>query len=118
MTSEKFIAIIRQVVRGSAIQNILDNLGNPPGRGVSDTEQLRSNWFNSLPSHDREMVDSIVSDAVDEAIFGLLTVIDGSRSIESGDNKGNLELIYRGEDDKLLTDPNAIGLHDLYNSNV
>lgn len=116
MNSEQFIEIIKKVVRESSIEDTIENLEDPPGRKVSDAEQNRSNWFNELSDSERSNVESIVADAVDEALFGILSVIDGARAIEDGENKGKLELIYNGFAKNLLNDPNKIGLHDLYNA--
>ncbi|WP_185236104.1 hypothetical protein [Teredinibacter franksiae] len=117
MDSEKFITIIKRVVRESAIEDTIENLEDPPGRRVPEAEQVRSDWFNALSDDDRSKVGSIVKDAVDEAIFGLLSVIDGARAIEDGEDKGRLVLTYNGEKEQILNDPEVIGLHDLYNAN-
>lgn len=115
MDSEYFIAIIKKVVRESAIEDVIKNLEDPPGRRILETEKLRSDWFNGLSGNDRRNVESIVIDAVDEALFGLLSVIDGSRAIEDGEDKGRLVLIHKQQKEQILNDPDKIGLHDLYN---
>lgn len=114
MNSEQFISIIKKVVRECAIEDTIENLEDPPGRKVSEAEQLRSDWFNGLSEGDRSKVESIVTDAVDEALFGLLSAIDGVRAIEDGENKGRLVLIHKGQAENPLNDPEKIGLHDLY----
>lgn len=115
MNSEQFISAIKKVVRECAIEDTVENLEDPPGRKAPEAEKLRSDWFNGLAEDERSMVESIVSDAVDEALFGLLSVIDGARAIEDGEDKGRLALIYKGLNEELLNDPDKIGLHDLYN---
>jgi hypothetical protein len=116
MNNDQFITIIKKVVRDSAIQDTIANLEDPPGRGVPKTEKVRSDWFNSLTCDDRNKVESIIKDSVDEALFGLFSVIDGARSIEDGESKGRLILTYKNQYENILNDPAAIGLHDLYNS--
>ena len=116
MNSEQFISIIKQVVRECAIEDTIENLEDPPGRKVPEAEQLRSDWFNGLSEDDRSKVESIVTDAVDEALFGFLSVIDGARAIEDGEDKGRLVLIHKSQNEVLLNDPDKIGLHDLYNA--
>jgi len=116
MNSEQFVSIIRKVVRECAIEDTIENLEAPPGRNVPEAEKLRSDWFNSLSEDERSKIESIVVDAVDEALFGLLSVIDGVRAIEGGDEKGRLALFYKGSTDELLNDPHKIGLHELYNA--
>ena len=116
MNGEQFISIIKKAVRECAISNTIENLEDPPGKKVSETEQRRSDWFKALTEDERVKIESIVTDAVDEALFGLLSVIDGVRTIEDGDVKGNLALIYKGPVEELLNDPEKIALHDLYNA--
>lgn len=116
MNSEQFISVIKKVVRECAIEDTIENLEDPPGRKITEVEQFRSDWFNGLTEDDRRKVESIVTDAVDEALFGLLSVIDGARTIEDGEDKGRLTLIYKGLNEDLLNDPDKIGLHDLYSS--
>jgi hypothetical protein len=116
MNSEKFVSIIKKVVRDSAIEDMIENLEEPPGRNASDFEQTRANWFNGLSGDDRQKVESIISDSVDEALFGLLSVIDGVRTIESSPDKGRLILIHKNLNEELLNDPSKIYLHDLYNA--
>ena len=116
MNSEKFIATIKKVVRDSAVEDTIENLEDPPGRRVPEAEKIRSDWFNALSDGDRSRVESIVKDAVDEALFGFLSVIDGARAIENGEDKGRLILMYKSENEQILNDPEKIGLHDLYNA--
>ena len=116
MNSEQFISIIKKVVRECAIEDTIENLEDPPGRAVPEAEQLRSDWFNGLSEDVRSQVESIVADAVDEALFGLLAVIDGVRAIEDGEDKGSLVLIHKSQNEEWLNDPDKIGLHDLYNA--
>tara|TARA_A100001391_G_scaffold175884_1_gene138841 strand:- start:290 stop:646 length:357 start_codon:yes stop_codon:yes gene_type:complete len=116
MDSEKFVSIIREVVRNIAIEDTMDNIKDPPGRKVPESELIRSNWFNALSDIDQDTVKSIVEDAVDEAIFGILSVLDGTRAIEEGDDKGTLVLVHEDKSKVVLNDPDAIGLHDLYNA--
>jgi hypothetical protein len=116
MNSEEFVAAVKEVVRDSAIGDTIENLEDPPGRKVPEAEKQRSEWFNNLSEKDRSNVESIVTEAVDEALFGLLSVLDGSRAIEDGDDKGRLLLVHKGLTEVLLNDPDKIGLHDLYNA--
>lgn len=117
MNSEEFVEALKELVRDSAIENTVENLEDPPGRKVSEAEKDRSEWFNNLSDKDRSNVESIINEAVDEAIFGFLSVLDGSRAIENGDDKGRLLLVFKGLNEVLLNDPDKIGLHDLYNAN-
>lgn len=61
------------------------------------------------------MVSQIIHESIDEALFGLLAVLD---SVSAIDEKPGSEwkLIYKNKDqEKLLNDIETKSLHDLYN---
>ena len=72
MDSEHFISVVKRVVSESAVENTVKNLEDPPGRLVPEAERIRSDWFNGLSDNHRDKVESIIRDAVDDAVFGLL----------------------------------------------
>lgn len=116
MNSEQFISVVKKVVRESAIEDTIANLEDPPGRSVSESERNRSTWFNELSDDQRNMIENIINDAVDEALFGMFCVLDGTRAIESNCSKNKLVLMYKGQEEKILNNPEEIYLHDLYNA--
>ncbi|WP_413702160.1 hypothetical protein ACLKMH_12120 [Psychromonas sp. KJ10-10] len=59
------------------------------------------------------MLRSIISEAVDESVFGFLCVIDGVRSISNGGEENGLQLIHRST---RLNDETNEMLHDIYNN--
>lgn len=112
MTSEDFVTAISHFVKDAAIEDTIANLKSPPGRRVPPAERIRSDWYSALPAADAAQVDGIISVAVYEAVFGLLAVLDGARTVDGG--VGRFELSYLGPNGRvLLNDPQAIGLHDL-----
>ncbi len=113
MNSEDFVAALKRHVRDAAIEDTIANLKQPPGRRVPPKEQIRSDWYNTLSSEDAAQVNSIIATAVHEALFGLLAIIDGVRTI--GDANGRFELAYLADQRIVLNDSQAIGLHDLLN---
>lgn len=117
MSPEEFVEAIREVVRDAAVEGVVNNLESPPGRNISSEEKERSGWYNSLGSLERSYVKEIVSSAVDEAVFGMLSVIDGVRAMDEGGDKGELVLVYKNDDrEVLLNDMKGPFLHDIYNS--
>lgn len=116
MNSEDFIAVIKHIVRDAAIEDTIDNLEQPPGRKVSDKDKELSDWFNSLSTDDKDMVNHVIAKSIDHSLFGLFCVIDGVRAIENGNNKGKLKLIYDSKEQVVLNDGDKIGLHELYKS--
>src|ERR1700738_1460073 len=116
MDSRRFISVIKEVVRDAAISGTLQILEHPPGRRPPKELVDRADWYRSLNNDQRRLVHSIVTHAVDGAIFGLLCGLDGARAAESGEAKGNFELRYVKEGVTLLNPPNDAMLHDLYNA--
>jgi hypothetical protein len=112
MDTESFVEAIRRDVRDAAIEDTLGKLKNPPGRKVLAEKRERSVWFNALSDTDVDHVQRIVQAAVDEAIFGLFAVLDGSRTV----CEGRFELIHIGAEQTLLNDPNKIGLNEVFNA--
>ena len=117
MDASQFVAAIKQAVRRSSIQGTLEITKNPPGRRrITDFERGRARWLESLGIEESEYIESILADAVDNALFGVLCVVDGVRAVESTPIKGSFELWYVRGDRKLLNRPEDPYLHDLYDS--
>jgi hypothetical protein len=115
MNSEEFIEKIKLVVRDAAVEGTVENLLDPPGRSVGDRMRLRSEWYNSLSIDEKSYITDVIVEAVDEAVFGLLAVIDGVRVIEKEGTKGRFVLIYRKDEDTVINSPDEAYLHDIYN---
>jgi hypothetical protein len=116
MTSEEFIKRIQVAVYDSAIKGTLSLLEKPPGRCPSPCLVKLSQWFNQLSPEDREHIRGIIQMTAGDAVFGMLVVLDGDRSIrEASEPLGLLELRYKvGEQSMLLNDPAGAPLHDLF----
>jgi hypothetical protein len=111
VNNSEFIAIIEDVVSASAIEDTIENLNSPSGRKPDENLVKQSAWFNSLSDSDKDMVKSIISDAVNESVFGFLCVLDGVRSISDSGGSNSLKLTHG---DTLLNDIEKKCLHDLY----
>ena len=120
MTSEQFIKRIRIAVHDPAIEGSVSWLEKPPGRRPSGVLVDLSHWYSRLLPEDRDRVRRTIELAVRKAVFGMLTVLDGDRSIrEAGEPLGLLELRYKvDEQSVLLNDPAAAPLHDLFMEQV
>lgn len=76
-----------------------------------------SNWYNSLSDENKQMVLSMMEEAVDSALFGLLCVIDGIRTIEESEEKTTFQVLSIRDGEKtLVNNEDEESLHDLYNS--
>jgi hypothetical protein len=116
MDSQKFIDAIRMIVRENAINDVITTTEYPPGRRVSPQQKKRAEWYGSLSDEKKEIIKSIIVDAVDNALFGFLCVIDGVRAIENDPNKGEFEIRYLKEGAVQMSSRDGSLLHDLYNS--
>jgi hypothetical protein len=112
MDTELFVSAIRRHVRDAAVEDLINKLKRPPGRRVPPAKKAKTDWFNALSDSDAAHVKQVVEDAVDEAIFGMFAVLDGSRTICDG----RFDLTYAGEKRVLLNDPDKIGLNEVFNA--
>lgn len=116
MDGKEFVDAVKLVVRDRACEDTISIAENPPGRRVSPELKARADWLKSLSDMERKMVESIIKDGVDNAIFGLFCVVDGVRAIEDVPDKGDFELHYvKGGVSAILNRADAPLLHDLYN---
>jgi hypothetical protein len=116
MTTESFIDAVKEVVRNASISSMETVLRHVPGRSPDKRLMALSAWHASLSDPDKQMVTQVIEQAVDNAVFGFLCVLDGVSVVES--NSGNFELRYRRQGDTVVLSPNeeAGYLHDLYNA--
>lgn len=116
MTPEEFITKIKEVVYESAIRGSLSLIQKPSGRNPPANLVALSQWFSGLSEADKKTVKTAITLAARQAVFGMLAVLDGVRQIENPSENGMLELRYVNNNEiRLLNDPNADSLHDLFN---
>jgi|SRR6185437_10331597 len=113
MTAEKFVDVVKEVAIEGALRSTISNLCTPPGRNPPSYLVEIANWFSTLEDIDRDMVERVARLAVDHATLTFMCIIDGAKAIESGPNKGHLELFYvKGSARLRLNDPNLEPLND------
>lgn len=113
MIRDEFVKKIIERVRNSAIYAMETNLNKPSGRNPDKKLLEMSRWYHSLEESDRVSLRAVLTDSIDEAIFGFLCVLDGSRDIELD---GTLELLFRTENVNEIINKGDIDLHDIYQS--
>ncbi|MCC3155304.1 hypothetical protein Q3A66_19715 [Hymenobacter sp. BT770] len=116
MTTDTFIDVLKEVVRNTSINSIETLLHHVPGRSPDKSLVALSAWHNALADSDKQMVAQVIEQAVDEALFGFLCVLDGVRVVER--NSGDFELRYSQKGETVVLSPNEETgyLHDLYNA--
>jgi len=116
MTSEEFAQAIADQGSGAAVRITVGNLEQPPGRRPKPAFARRSEWFRGLSHTDQQMVAEVIREAAENAVFGVLAILDGARVIENASEKGELQLYYvKGDERVLLNDQRKAPLHDVYN---
>jgi len=114
MTAKYFVEILRKIVHEQAVNDTIKNLVDPPGKNPSERLKKLSLFYSSLNDTQKVHLKEIINETSEMTFFGMLCVLDGVRVIESGEDKGSLELWYRkGEETYLLNDIEDDFLHDL-----
>jgi hypothetical protein len=117
MDGNEFARVIKNVVAENSIRSVEEVVTDPPGRSPNKELLELSAWFKSLSENERGKAKLLISNSVDEAVFGFLSVLDGVRAIEGSGDKGRLLLYYvKGDERTLLNDETNEFLHDIYNS--
>ena len=115
MDVTKFVEAIRLEVERSAVKECVENYDDPPGRKPSDELVELSQWYKSLSSSDKAMLEKALQDAVRASLFGLFCVLDGVRVIENSEDRGELELSYVKNGVRTrINNPSKNLLHDEY----
>lgn len=113
MEPKQFVEALKSQCRDSAVQGCVENYISPPGRRPAQALVELSQWFNALAVHDREMVVRAMADSADATLFGVLAVLDGSRTIEQQGEKSVFHLSAHKEGQQFVICPGPDNLHDL-----
>ena len=113
MDAAEFVDVVRKVVMEAAVDGVVSNLTEPPGRRPAPELLALSKWFLGLAADDRTMVRRALDEASHAAVFGLFAVLDGARRIDPEQPPGELQLWYEGHQGRTKLSGD---LHDLLNS--
>lgn len=118
MTIDLFMENIKDSVRDAGVDGTVLQLKQPSGRNPRVKHVKQSEWFNNLSQEDQHMVARVMTEAVDEALFGLFAVLDSVRTIDDDfEESGHFELVYVNKGERvLLNNPDGLDLHDAYNA--
>ncbi|MGA2581950.1 MAG: hypothetical protein ABSG31_01630 [Tepidisphaeraceae bacterium] len=115
MDADLFVEMVDKLAFESAVSSTLKNMTSPPGSRPSAELLELSRWFNELSNEAKKMVEHAISLSAAHAVTGFLSIIDGARAIESGPDKGRLELLYvKRETRVLLNDRHREPLNDKF----
>jgi len=113
MTPETFVSILKTECRDSAVTSCIASLEAPPGRRPAPDLVALSQWFRSLAESDRRSMESAMRMAADATLFGVLSVIDGVRVVESDPEKSEFTLTATKTGVVSVISPSETLLHDL-----
>ena len=115
MTATDFVDRLREVVLAASVSDAIKMVVQPPGRRPAPDLVDVSRWFNALESSDQRMVERMLKMVAHQSVFGLLSVLDSTRQIEStAGPKGHFELRYiKDGQDAILSGPDGEVLHEL-----
>lgn len=97
----------------AAVDDVLANLTEPPGRRPAQELIELNKWYLTLSAPDRQALRRALAEASHAAVFGLLAVLDGVRTIDEAQPPGTLELWHNNQGSRTLLNGD---LHDLLNS--
>jgi hypothetical protein len=119
LDARQFVSLVVSSVRNPALQSTFDTLRHPPGREPAAELLQLAHWFRGLPEADRRMAARVVAFAVDSALFGVMSLLDGVRSVNPRPGVSQRLWLHAELEHgrrRLLNDPNGANpeLHDLY----
>jgi hypothetical protein len=114
MNTDEFVAIVKQRVCNAAVRDTVANLERPPGRQPARDLVVESSWFNGLDDAQKALAVGIIRRSVDNAIFGLFSILDGIRAVEDSDERGHFELRFVKGDVQDIISPSEAYLHEMF----
>jgi hypothetical protein len=116
VTGEEFVRIAKLQAVTGAVDATVAALRNPPGRSPSPSDVELSGWYRASSPESKAKIKSVIDEAVQQAVFSFLALLDGVAALGSGYDKGRLLLFYaEGENRTLLNNPHEPELHNVFN---
>ena len=115
MNAVDFVDSIRTLVRDAAVVGAISLVERPPGRSPRADRMDLSAWYEALTEDDRLKVTRMLEMVAHGAVFGLLAVLDGSRTVVTQDGTPEyFELRHvHGANEEILSGPHGAVLHEL-----
>ena len=116
MTGEDFVKIVNLQAAIGAADATLAALNAPPGRTPAPRDVELSDWYRGSSPECKAKIKSIIDEAVQQAVFSFLALLDGVAALGAEYESGRLLLFYAaGEKRALLNDPSEAELHNVFN---
>lgn len=111
ISPSKFVGALATHCRDTAVSDCVAAYAQPPGRRPADRLVRMSQWFNALPTDDRQMVVAAMGDAAHATLFGVLCALDGARTID--DQRHTFVVMSDLSGDRQTISSPGVDLHDL-----
>jgi hypothetical protein len=119
MTAKDFVEAVRAQASDGAVGAVVSCLQSPPGRKPSQHDSELSSWYGSIPPEHQAMVQAIVAETAQQAVFSFLALLDGVAALGDEHHAGRLQLFYtKGAQQVLLNDSSQEELHNLFNRSL
>ena len=105
MNREEFVMRMFEKAVISSVAACVKTLRQPAGRKPQASLVEASQWFNELADSDRAFVERCVKRGAEMALFSVFTVLDGVSFIEDAGSKGDFELYFRKDGERVLLNP-------------
>ncbi|MEM9422670.1 MAG: hypothetical protein AAF986_09220, partial [Pseudomonadota bacterium] len=112
---EEFVKGLRLAVTEGTASQVLSDAADPSGRNVTSRRRDISAWLKSLDHDTKLMLEELLYEAADSAVFGFLCALDGVRKVTN--DEGNFELRFVTTTSSTVitrTDDQDEDLHDVY----
>lgn len=113
MTPSAFVKALEIECADAAVDDCINLLNAPPGRTPAQSLVSLSAWYRGLDPADQSNVAAALAIAADAALFGVLCVIDGVRTIEDQPIKSEFRLTATCNGSTSIISPGPEDLHDL-----
>jgi hypothetical protein len=118
MNSYEFVGGLKNYVYEHAAPNAIESLDRPDKDDSADFLRA-ADWVKSLAPPDRVHLLRAMKLAAEDAIFGMLCVLDGVRVVENSSDKSQFALLaIRNLEIDVITDVRGELLHDIFRGMV
>jgi len=116
MTTDQFVQAVKMQTSDAAVTGTITCLKRPPGRKPREKDVQLSEWYNRLNTIDQQMLQQVLKEAAELAVFEFFCVLDGVTVIEDAWEKGSLELDYvKGSERTRMNPTEGEELHNIFN---
>jgi hypothetical protein len=103
MDRKQFVKAVRLYIGESAKKSMIERLGSEIKANAPQNQMLAAKqYYQGLDKEEKDNVQFIVEQSVNDGILGLLAILDGISFLEDGQEKGEFKLYYENGKEKTL----------------